>query len=124
MKFIADIRILPKEELQDYEGHLLYSKLNQALPNLIGVRKGKHLQLEMEGDDLDQVADAVEHICEDFLINKVSETFTLEVYPKEEEENEEEPDNIPESPKQDDHVATTAATITKIVDEYLEDNIG
>ena len=118
MKFIADIRILPNEELPDYEGHLLYSKLNQALPNLIEVRKGKHLQLEMEGEDLDQVADAVEHICEDFLINKVSETFTLEVYPKEETVN------IPESAKPDDHPATTAAAITKIVDEYLEDNIG
>ncbi|MDX1659871.1 MAG: phosphoribosylformylglycinamidine synthase subunit PurS [Nitriliruptorales bacterium] len=71
------IDVLLKPEILDPQGRAV----ERALPGLgyggvSDVRVGKHLELTVEADDLD---DAVERMCADFLTNPVIESYTWRV---------------------------------------------
>ena len=52
MKFVAEIDIMPLPALLDPQGKAVGSNMgNMGLPEIVGVRIGKHVTLEIEASD-------------------------------------------------------------------------
>lgn len=80
MKFTAEIDIMPHKALLDPQGKAVSNSMkNVGLPEISGVRIGKHISLEVEADNKDAAAQKVEEACKKLLANQITESFQYEI---------------------------------------------
>jgi phosphoribosylformylglycinamidine synthase subunit PurS len=78
MKFVAEIDIMPLPALLDPQGKAVGSNMgNMGLPEIVGVRIGKHVTLEVEASDKAVAEKKVTEACEKLLVNQIMEGFTF-----------------------------------------------
>lgn len=76
MKFKAEVTIMPLEALLDPQGKAVSASMtNIGLPEISGVRVGKHLTMHVEAKDEKVAAKKVEEACEKLLCNAIMEQY-------------------------------------------------
>ena len=79
-KFKASIDIMPLEALLDPQGKAVSgSMINLGLPEITGVRIGKHITLHIDAKDKKAAETKVEDACKKLLCNEIMEFYTYEV---------------------------------------------
>jgi phosphoribosylformylglycinamidine synthase len=74
MTFAVEVIVALKPVVNDPQGLVVRDGLHRlGFPGVRSVRVGKHLELEVEGDDEDAVRAQVEAMCEQLLRNTVIE---------------------------------------------------
>jgi len=79
--FRAAIDVMPHDNLLDPQGKTVTSAMgNLGLPEISGVRIGKHITLQVEAKDRKAAEAKVDEACKKLLANQVMEkySFTLE----------------------------------------------
>jgi phosphoribosylformylglycinamidine synthase len=78
MKFKAEIDIMPLPALLDPQGKAVSSTMPQmGLDEIVGVRIGKHVTMEIEAADKSVAEAKVTEACEKLLVNQIMEGFTF-----------------------------------------------
>jgi phosphoribosylformylglycinamidine synthase len=82
MKFIAQIDIMPMEEILDPQGKVVTASLhNLGLNSLNEVRIGKHIRLEVDAASKPEAEQAVTEACKKLLANLIMERFEFKLEP-------------------------------------------
>ncbi len=77
----AEINVMPLKALLDPQGKAITGSMkNLGLPEITNVRVGKHINLDLEADDLAQAKEKVETACKKLLANPIMEYFEFEVF--------------------------------------------
>jgi phosphoribosylformylglycinamidine synthase subunit PurS len=80
MKFKADIDVMPLEALLDPQGKAVTNSMtNLGLPEISGVRIGKHITLFVEAKDKTAAESKVEEACKKLLCNEIMEYYKFSV---------------------------------------------
>ena len=80
MKFTAEIDIMPHKALLDPQGKAVSNSMkNVGLPEISGVRIGKHISLEIDANDKADAEKKVEDACRKLLANQITETFEYQI---------------------------------------------
>lgn len=80
MKFRAEIDIMPLPALLDPQGKAVSNKMPQmGLGEIVGVRIGKHVTMEIEAADVATAEAKVKEACEKLLVNQIMEHFTFRI---------------------------------------------
>ena len=78
MKFRAEIDIMPLPALLDPQGKTVSNTMPQmGLGEIVGVRIGKHVTMEIEAADKDTAEAKVKEACEKLLVNQIMEHFVF-----------------------------------------------
>ena len=78
MKFRAEIDIMPLPALLDPQGKAVSNTMPQmGLGEIVGVRIGKHVTMEIEAADKATAEAKVVEACEKLLVNQIMEHFTF-----------------------------------------------
>lgn len=81
MKFRAEINVMPHKALLDPQGKAVSKSMkNIGLPEIDGVRIGKHIHLELEADDEASAKAKVEEACKKLLVNQITEYFDYAIF--------------------------------------------
>jgi phosphoribosylformylglycinamidine synthase len=82
MKFKADIDVMPLEALLDPQGKAVTNAMgNLGLPEISGVRIGKHITLTIEAKDQKTAEQKVDEACKKLLCNEIMEYYKFSVTP-------------------------------------------
>ena len=82
MKFKADIDVMPLEALLDPQGKAVTNAMsNLGLPEIGGVRIGKHITLTIEAKDQKTAEQKVDEACKKLLCNEIMEYYKFAVTP-------------------------------------------
>jgi len=80
MKFKAEIDVMPLDALLDPQGKAVSNSMkNIGLPEIEGVRIGRHIRLFVEADNQAAAEAKVETACKKMLANQIMESFTFSV---------------------------------------------
>jgi phosphoribosylformylglycinamidine synthase len=80
MKFKAEITVMPLEALLDPQGKAVTGSMkNLGLPEISGVRIGKHIVLHIEAKDKKTAESKVEEACKKLLCNEIMESFSFQL---------------------------------------------
>ena len=80
MKFTAEIDIMPHKALLDPQGKAVSNSMkNVGLPEISGVRIGKHISLEVEAGSKEEAEKKVDEACRKLLANQITETFEYHI---------------------------------------------
>jgi len=80
MKFKAEIDVMPLEALLDPQGKAVTNSMkNIGLPEIDGVRIGRHVRLFVEADSKEIAESKVEEACKKLLSNQIMESYTYSV---------------------------------------------
>jgi len=80
MKFKAEIDVMPLEALLDPQGKAVTSSMkNIGLPEISGVRIGRHVQLFVEAADENEADTKVQEACKKLLANAIMESYTYSI---------------------------------------------
>lgn len=80
MKARVQIDVMLKEGILDPQGTTVERNLpSLGFEGVGGVRIGKHIELEIEGDSKEDIAARVEEMARRFLSNPVIEDFTYRI---------------------------------------------
>jgi phosphoribosylformylglycinamidine synthase len=80
MKFKAEINVMPHQALLDPQGKAVSSSMiNIGLPEVFGVRIGKHIHLEVEAADEASAKTKVDEACKKLLINPITESYEFKL---------------------------------------------
>ncbi|MCB9171011.1 MAG: phosphoribosylformylglycinamidine synthase subunit PurS [Flavobacteriales bacterium] len=78
--FRASIDVMPHDNLLDPQGKAVTSAMdNLGLPEISGVRIGKHITLQVEAKDRKTAESKVEEACRKLLANQIMEKFSFSV---------------------------------------------
>ncbi len=78
MKFKAEIDVMPLEALLDPQGKAVTNSMKSiGLPEIDGVRIGRHIRLFVEADSKDAAAQKVEEACRKLLANQIMESYSF-----------------------------------------------
>ena len=78
--FKASIDVMPHDNLLDPQGKAVTGAMtNLGLPEITGVRIGKHITLRIEAKDKKAAENKVEQACKQLLANQVMEKFSFVV---------------------------------------------
>ena len=78
MKFKAEIDVMPLDALLDPQGKAVSSSMaNVGLPEIDGVRIGRHIRLFVEADSQEIAKDKVDEACKKMLANQIMESYTF-----------------------------------------------
>jgi phosphoribosylformylglycinamidine synthase subunit PurS len=81
MKFRAEINVMPLKALLDPQGKAVSSSMkNLALSEIINVRIGKHISLEIEAESKEIAHSKTEEACKKLLANQIMESFEFEIF--------------------------------------------
>ncbi len=81
MTFTAEINIMPHKALLDPQGKAVTNSMkNVGLPEISGVRIGKHITLEVEADSAAAAEQKVEEACKKLLVNQITESFEFKLF--------------------------------------------
>lgn len=82
MKFKAEIDVMPLDALLDPQGKAVTTSMkNIGLPEIDGVRIGRHVRLFVEAATKEQAEQKVEEACEKLLSNQIMESYAYSVIP-------------------------------------------
>jgi phosphoribosylformylglycinamidine synthase PurS subunit len=80
MKFKAEIDVMPLDALLDPQGKAVSNSMkNIGLPEIEGVRIGRHIRLFVEADNHAAAEAKVETACKKMLANQIMESFSFSV---------------------------------------------
>jgi phosphoribosylformylglycinamidine synthase len=80
MKFKAEIDIMPQEALLDPQGKAVSNSMpNIGLPEISGVRIGRHVRLFIEANNQAEAESKVDDACKKLLANLIMETYSFQV---------------------------------------------
>jgi phosphoribosylformylglycinamidine synthase PurS subunit len=80
MKFKAEIDVMPLDALLDPQGKAVSNSMkNIGLPEIEGVRIGRHIRLFVEADNQAAAEAKVETACKKMLANQIMESFSFSV---------------------------------------------
>tara|TARA_B100000427_G_scaffold295997_1_gene275444 strand:+ start:1248 stop:1499 length:252 start_codon:yes stop_codon:yes gene_type:complete len=78
MKFRAEIDIMPLPALLDPQGKAVGNTMPQmGLEEIVSVRIGKHVTMEIEAADTATAEAKVTEACEKLLVNQIMEHFSF-----------------------------------------------
>ena len=76
MKFKAEIDVMPLDALLDPQGKAVSSSMgNVGLPEIDGVRIGRHIRLFIEAESKDIAEGKVDEACKKMLANQIMESY-------------------------------------------------
>jgi phosphoribosylformylglycinamidine synthase len=82
MKFRAEIDIMPLKEILDPQGKAVKLGLaNLNIQNVLDVRVGKHISLQLEADNELDAKEKVDNACKKLLANMIMEAYRFEIIP-------------------------------------------
>ena len=82
MKFKAEIDVMPLDALLDPQGKAVTNSMkNIGLPEIDGVRIGRHVRLFVEAASKEQAEQRVEEACKKLLSNQIMESYAFSVIP-------------------------------------------
>lgn len=80
MKFKAEIDVMPLEALLDPQGKAVTNSMsNLGLPEITGVRIGKHISLYVEAADQKAAEAKVDEACKKLLCNQIMEYYQFQL---------------------------------------------
>lgn len=80
MKFKAEIDVMPLDALLDPQGKAVTNSMKSiGLPEIDGVRIGRHIRLFVEADSKEIAAQKVEEACKKLLANQIMESYSFVV---------------------------------------------
>ena len=80
MKFKAEIDVMPLDALLDPQGKAVSNSMkNIGLPEIEGVRIGRHIRLFVEADNQASAEEKVDTACKKMLANQIMEGFSFSV---------------------------------------------
>ena len=80
MKYIARVNVMPLKNLLDPQGKAVLNTLHDLkYTDIVNVRIGKHIKIELAAETKTQAKKQVEKICQEVLTNPVMETFTVKI---------------------------------------------
>jgi phosphoribosylformylglycinamidine synthase len=80
MKFKAEIDIMPQEALLDPQGKAVSNSMpNIGLPEISGVRIGRHVRLFIDANNQAEAESKVDDACKKLLANLIMETYSFQV---------------------------------------------
>lgn len=80
MKFLAEVKIMPHKALLDPQGKAVSNSMkNIGLPEISGVRIGKHISMEVEAPNEEAAREKVEAACKKLLVNQITEAFEYQI---------------------------------------------
>ncbi|MEJ6505696.1 MAG: phosphoribosylformylglycinamidine synthase subunit PurS [Crocinitomicaceae bacterium] len=78
MKFKAEIDVMPLDALLDPQGKAVSSSMgNVGLPEIDGVRIGRHIRLFIEAESKDIAEGKVDEACKKMLANQIMESYSF-----------------------------------------------
>ena len=78
MKFKAEIDVMPLDALLDPQVKAVSSSMgNVGLPEIDGVRIGRHIRLFVEADSQEIAEQKVDEACKKMLANQIMESYTF-----------------------------------------------
>jgi len=81
MKFIAQINIMPLKALLDPQGKaVLNSAQKIGFGDIISVRIGKHIDVELDADTKEIAAEKIDELCRRVLTNPIIESYEFNIY--------------------------------------------
>lgn len=80
MKFKAEIDVMPLDALLDPQGKAVTNSMkNIGLPEISGVRVGRHIRLFVEADSKEKAGQMVEEACKKLLSNQIMESYVFDL---------------------------------------------
>lgn len=80
MKFKAEIDVMPLDALLDPQGKAVTKSMSDiGLPELSGVRIGRHVRLFVDASSKNEATEKVELACKKLLANQIMESYTYEL---------------------------------------------
>lgn len=80
MRFKAEIDVMPLDALLDPQGKAVTNSMKSiGLPEIEGVRIGRHIRLFVEADSKDTATKKVEEACKKLLANQIMESYSFSV---------------------------------------------
>jgi phosphoribosylformylglycinamidine synthase subunit PurS len=80
MKFLAEINIMPLDDLLDPQGKVIGSNLPRlGISGVENVRVGKHITMEIEAKSESEANETVSITCKKLLANQVIEKFSFDI---------------------------------------------
>ena len=80
MKFKAEIDVMPLDALLDPQGKAVSNSMPTiGLPEITGVRVGRHVRLFVEAGSKDEAAARVEEACKKLLSNQIMESYSFQL---------------------------------------------
>ncbi len=78
MKFKAEIDVMPLDALLDPQGKAVTNGMKSiGLPEITGVRIGRHIRLFVEANSMEEAEAKVEDACKKLLANQIMESYTF-----------------------------------------------
>lgn len=82
MKFKAEIDVMPLDALLDPQGKAVTNSMkNIGLPEIDGVRIGRHVRLFIEAQSKEAAEQKVEEACKKLLSNQIMESYSYTITP-------------------------------------------
>jgi len=80
MKFKAEIDVMPLDALLDPQGKAVTNSMqNIGLPEISGVRIGRHIRLFIEAASKSEAEQKTEDACKKLLSNQIMESYSYNV---------------------------------------------
>ena len=80
MKFKAEIDVMPLDALLDPQGKAVSNSMGRVgLPEIEGVRIGKHIRLFVDAKSEDDAKKSVEQACKKILSNQIMESYSYTI---------------------------------------------
>lgn len=80
MKFKAEIDVMPLEALLDPQGKAVTNSMSTiGLPEISGVRIGRHVRLFIDAVSAAEATEKVELACKKLLSNQIMESYTYQI---------------------------------------------
>ncbi|HNR86013.1 MAG TPA: phosphoribosylformylglycinamidine synthase subunit PurS [Taishania sp.] len=80
MRFKAEIDVMPLDALLDPQGKAVSNSMKSiGLPEIEGVRIGRHIRLFVEAASKSEAESKVEEACKKLLANQIMESYTFVV---------------------------------------------
>ncbi len=80
MRFKAEIDVMPLEALLDPQGKAVTNSMKSiGLPEIDGVRIGRHIRLFVDADSKEVATQKVEEACKKLLANQIMESYSFVV---------------------------------------------
>jgi phosphoribosylformylglycinamidine synthase subunit PurS len=80
MKFKAEIDVMPLDALLDPQGKAVTNSMSTiGLPEISGVRIGRHVRLFVDAADKAEATVKVEEACKKLLSNQIMESYSYQL---------------------------------------------
>ena len=80
MKFKAEIDVMPLDALLDPQGKAVTNSMkNIGLPEIEGVRIGRHVRLFVEAASMEVASQKVDEACKKLLANQIMESYSFSI---------------------------------------------